>query len=553
MMSKIALCADSQCLNDPATLGLKGERILDQTWIVPFADALIARKYLREHDVAETWVVSNDTIDGINLAATLKKDNTRQAVRLFLSSPSGSKMSRCQNAGVIPICGSREFAHLYTAHKLDHAQAQMKPEFQERSFSEANNARLIHEDQTMLRTAQMRDNAVSPQHDALDTREQKSQTSEETTSPVMVRRIVQDRSGQTAPLPTIDIDEIPLITNVNAPVHSKTYDARPIPEDPASEAPFPLGTASPVPPRKDFAAPAIETPSSTVATVAGTKKASAKQIISQVKGAHIISVVSGSGGTGKSAIATMGALLAQKRGIKTLLLDADFQFGDLKYLLGYKETLEVGDILTHPEQIETLLKQDSWPALLSAPAKLEYSEVAEERIGELLAYLKPHFDLIIVNTGSFWSEFHLQLLEASNGVFFVIDQRPSSVRACNHALDLCARCGIATTSFSYLLNFCSKKSLLSTLDVSCALKGATVHEVKDGGAEVSELLGAGMAHKLSRVNNLFCSSMASLLEKTVFEYVKPSLDPAMNAAREKSALPEKTKLRGRQKRRAACY
>ncbi len=553
MMSKIALCADSQCLNDPATLGLKGERILDQTWIVPFADALIARKYLREHDVAETWVVSNDTIDGINLAAALKKDNARQAVRLFLSSPSGSKMSRCQNAGVIPICGSREFAHLYTAHKLDHAQAQMKPEFQERSFSEANNARLIHEDQTMLRTAQMRDNAVSPQHDAFDTREQKSQTSEETTSPVTVRRIVQDRSGQTAPLPTIDIDEIPLITNVNAPVHSKTYDARPIPEDPASEAPFPLGTASPVPPRKDFAAPAIETPSNTIATVATVKKASAKQIISQVKGAHIISVVSGSGGTGKSAIATMGALLAQKRGIKTLLLDADFQFGDLKYLLGYKETLEVSDILTHPEQIETLLKQDSWPALLSAPAKLEYSEIAEERIGELLAYLKPHFDLIIVNTGSFWSEFHLQLLEASNGVFFVIDQRPSSVRACNHALDLCARCGIATTSFSYLLNFCSKKSLLSTLDVSCALKGATVHEVKDGGAEVSELLGAGMAHKLSRVNNLFCSSMASLLEKTVFEYVKPSLDPAMNAAREKSTLPEKTKLRERQKRRAACY
>ena len=90
MMSKIALCADSQCLNDPPRSGLR-ERILDRAWIVPFADALIARKYLREHDVAETWVVSNDTIDGINLAAALKKDNARQAVRLFLSSPSGSK------------------------------------------------------------------------------------------------------------------------------------------------------------------------------------------------------------------------------------------------------------------------------------------------------------------------------------------------------------------------------------------------------------------------------------------------------------------------------
>ena len=128
------------------------------------------------------------------------------------------------------------------------------------------------------------------------------------------------------------------------------------------------------------------------------------------------------------------------------------------------------------------------------------------------------------------------------------------MRACNHALDLCARCGIATTSFSYLLNFCSKKSLLSTLDVSCALKGATVHEVKDGGAEVGELLGAGMAHKLSRVNNLSCSSMASLLgEDRIRMTSKPSLDPSANSTREKSALPEKTKLRGRQKRRAACY
>lgn len=462
-------------------------------------------------------------------------------------------MSRCQNAGVIPICGSREFAHLYTAHKLDHAQAQKRPEFREHPFPETNDTQQLLEDRMMQNSTQVRDDSASPRYEAFDTREQKPQTSEEAVSPVTVRRIVHDRSGQTAPLPTIDIDEIPLITNVNAPVHSKTYDARSIPEGTASEAPFSQGIVSPVPPRKGFTPPASETPSSTVATVAATKKASAKQIVSQVKGAHIISVVSGSGGTGKSAIATMGALLSQKRGIKTLLLDADFQFGDLKYLLGYKETLEVGDILTHPEQIETLLKQDSWPALLSAPAKLEYSEVAEERIGELLAYLKPHFDLIVVNTGSFWSEFHLQLLEASNGVFFVIDQRPSSVRACNHALDLCARCGIATTSFSYLLNFCSKKSLLSTLDVSCALKGPTVHEVKDGGAEVGELLGAGMAHKLSRVNNLFCSSMASLLEKTVFEYVKPSLDPSANPTREKSALPEKTKLRGRQKRRAACY
>ena len=86
MMSKIALCADSQCLNDPATLGLKGERILDQTWIVPFARCLDrAQSLFREHDVAETWVVSNDTIDGINLAAALKKDDAETSGCVFSS------------------------------------------------------------------------------------------------------------------------------------------------------------------------------------------------------------------------------------------------------------------------------------------------------------------------------------------------------------------------------------------------------------------------------------------------------------------------------------
>jgi pilus assembly protein CpaE len=131
----------------------------------------------------------------------------------------------------------------------------------------------------------------------------------------------------------------------------------------------------------------------------------------------------------------------------------------------------------------------------------------------------------------------------------MLDQRPSSVRACNHALDLCARCGIATTSFSYLLNFCSKKSLLSALDVSCALKGAKVYEIKDGGTEVGELMGAGMAHKLAKLNNPLCTSIEKLLEETLYERIKPSNEPEKEAA-ETPHKPNATRIRllGRQKK-----
>lgn len=496
MNNKIALCADSNCLKNPIDLGLEGERILDQTWILPFADALIARRYLREHRVAETWVVSSDRIDGINLAAALKKDNRHNSIRLFIPSPSGSKMSRCQNAGIVPICGSREFAQLYATKKLSNAQQQEASPPRERTTDPA-----------------------------------RTHAPNEPSSTVTVRRIKRNEDDPTGPLPTIDIEEVPMLTSIE--------DTSPalIPERKGFDG------SNLLPATKHSAKPqsdALKAPKHTLSVSS--------------EGASIITIVSGSGGTGKSSVAAISALLAQKRGVKTLLLDADFQFGDLKYLLGYKQTLDTSNILEHPEQIESLLKTDTWPALLAAPSQLEYSELMEEKIGELLAYLKPHFDLIVVNTGSSWSDLQIQLLEVSNNVFFILDQRPSSIRACNHALDLCSRCGIATTSFSYLLNFCSKKALLSSLDVSCALKGAKVFEIKDGGTEVSELLGAGMAHKLSRINNPFCASIEGLLTETVYGRIKPSLAPSEDTNPERPTSGEpKMKLRGRQKRRAACF
>ena len=41
----------------------------------------------------------------------------------------------------------------------------------------------------------------------------------------------------------------------------------------------------------------------------------------------LLTVVSGSGGAGKSTVATLAALLGARRGLRTALLDADLQFG----------------------------------------------------------------------------------------------------------------------------------------------------------------------------------------------------------------------------------
>lgn len=225
----------------------------------------------------------------------------------------------------------------------------------------------------------------------------------------------------------------------------------------------------------------------------------------------LLPVVSGSGGAGKSTVSALSALIAQRMGFNTLLLDFDLQFGDAPALLGVRDPLTFDDVLAAPTRLDHLRSDGPHPALLAAPRRLEDSEAAVERAPSLLDQLMGRFDVVVANTGAAWAEQHALLLERSSKALFLIDQRPSSLRACQHALDLCARCGIATGPFSYALNRCAKNALFTSIDVSCALGGAHVLELKDGGGDVEELLGAGMPFELLASKNDLCTSLEQAL------------------------------------------
>lgn len=227
--------------------------------------------------------------------------------------------------------------------------------------------------------------------------------------------------------------------------------------------------------------------------------------------AFLMPVVSGSGGAGKSTVAALLALLAQGRGYRTLLLDFDLQFGDMPALLGIQDPLCIDDVLDAPARLAHVCSEGSLPALLAAPRRLEDAESVVERAPNLLDELRGKFDFIVVNTGAAWAEQHALLLERSSRALFLVDQRPSSMRACRHALDLCARCGIATTPFLYAVNRCFKGAPFTSIDVSCALGGTHVAEIKDGGRDVEELLGAGLPLELLNSKNDLCTSLERLL------------------------------------------
>lgn len=252
-------------------------------------------------------------------------------------------------------------------------------------------------------------------------------------------------------------------------------------------------------------------------------------------GARVIAVVSGSGGCGKSTLSALFACMAARAGFSTVLLDADLQFGDTCHLLGVHEPLRIEEVIEEPSRMGRMREElkRGVPAVLAAPRRLESAEAAISELPQILQAMREDYEVVVVNTGSFWSEIHALVLEKADAVAFVVDQRPSSLRATVHAVELCARLGIATGSFNYAVNRHERESLLSAVDVSCALRGAHATELPNGGRIVDELLGAGYPGELLDAESPFVEAAERFLMRL--------LPPEMASAFEKEKVPARKK------------
>lgn len=252
--------------------------------------------------------------------------------------------------------------------------------------------------------------------------------------------------------------------------------------------------------------------------------------------AATIAVVSGTGGSGKSAIAAVLSLISLKAGLSTAVLDADLQFGDMDYLLGVQEPIRMEDVMADRgrlREFESAPIKDR-PALVAAPRRIELSEIVVSEIPETLEMLKDMFEVVVVNTGSLWSDSQAVVLESADSVIFVMDARPSSLRATAHAMELCVRLGIATTGFTFVVNRHERTSLLSAVDVACALHGAKAVEVPYGGRDVDELLGAGCPEELFESKNAFVEALRGMLAGLLSGKKREMVEKTRGAKKKKS-------------------
>lgn len=120
-MKPIALCVDSESCRNPILLGLEGEAIDNQNWLVLFHNAAKARNTISIEAFDQVWVVSCDDMEAINLAATLKRDNPSLSVCLVGPRSDGSLHSRAYTAGIDVVYDQMLFVRAYSAAKQSHA------------------------------------------------------------------------------------------------------------------------------------------------------------------------------------------------------------------------------------------------------------------------------------------------------------------------------------------------------------------------------------------------------------------------------------------------
>ncbi len=237
--------------------------------------------------------------------------------------------------------------------------------------------------------------------------------------------------------------------------------------------------------------------------------------------APIISVVSASGGTGRSTIALLAAYLCARAGLSTVLIEGDLQFGDYAFWLG----LDDGASALGDDDVEAVELARNLH-LFKAPLLPEAAEEVSDRVAAALPRLACAADVVIADTGGFWNGLTANLLLSSSLFLMVVDRRPSSIMDAVKAAELCTRIGVPALRMVPVYNRWSPRALIGADEARKALAADDIYCVPEGRQPVEDLLGKGDVAALVESENPAVLGVEGLLADILPRVGHPYCPPA---------------------------
>lgn len=147
---------------------------------------------------------------------------------------------------------------------------------------------------------------------------------------------------------------------------------------------------------------------------------------------RIVTVTSGKGGVGKTSFSVNFSIALSRRGIRVLLLDADFGLANVDLILGLKTQYDLTDLLSGRKTVNEIVTtgHEGIKFISGGSGLTELANIGSDdlyRMMNSLNELENTADILLIDTGAGVNQQVMQMVNASDETLVVITPEPTSI------------------------------------------------------------------------------------------------------------------------------
>ena len=195
------------------------------------------------------------------------------------------------------------------------------------------------------------------------------------------------------------------------------------------------------------------------------------------RSAHVFTVFSTKGGSGKTVIATNLAVCFARQGKRTLLIDFDLHSGDDALVLGLSPRWTILDLVQSPGDLDSeklagfVTRHSSGVDLLPAPTRPDEEELVDvDRLEPLLGVARQSYDAVVIDTSSQFSPATLLAIDHTDSLVLVGASDVPTIKSLKIALETLELLEMAVKDVRILMNRSGARVGLDDRDVERTLR-----------------------------------------------------------------------------------
>ncbi|SHH97013.1 AAA family ATPase [Clostridium grantii] len=219
----------------------------------------------------------------------------------------------------------------------------------------------------------------------------------------------------------------------------------------------------------------------------------------------IITIFSTKGGVGKTTLTSnIAVALSEKTKEKVVVLDFDFQFGDIPIMFDIYPRRTILDLYEDIDNLdgelieEYLIEHPSGIKILPAPLNPEHADVITSNLIEkILKLLSDKYRYVVVDTAPIFNDINLATLDASDKILFVTTLDLSTIKNVKLGLQVMKKLDYEEGKVCILLNRYHKNFGITKLELEKSVNKKILFTISEDAVVATQAMNKGVPFVLS--------------------------------------------------------